>query len=47
MKCIACGSAALVEGTVRDAMGEAVFFGDEGSSDTLMIHLTTSQISRS
>ena len=26
MKCIACGSASLVEGTVRDAMGEVVKF---------------------
>ena len=26
MKCTACGSASLVEGTVRDAMGEAFLF---------------------
>jgi len=26
MKCTACGSSSLVEGTVRDAMGEAVRF---------------------
>ena len=26
MKCTACGSAALIEGTVRDSMGEVVRF---------------------